>query len=61
MRTASLDSVDLVQSVYRTLVYLPTIVPSVVMALLWLWIFNPDYGLLNGILSFLHLPTGVRA
>src|SRR5947209_3531594 len=26
------------QSIYRTLVYLPTIVPSVVMALLWLWI-----------------------
>jgi len=46
------------QSLYRTLVYLPTIVPSVVMALLWLWIFNPDYGLLNSILSALHLPTG---
>ena len=46
------------QSLYRTLVYLPTIVPSVVMALLWLWIFNPDYGLLNSILSALRLPTG---
>lgn len=46
------------QAVYRTLVYLPTIVPSVVMALVWLWIFNPDYGLLNSILSTLHLPTG---
>ncbi len=44
-------------SVYRTLIYLPTIVPSVVMALIWLWIFNPDYGLLNSILSGLHLPT----
>jgi len=46
------------QSFYRTLIYLPTIVPSVVMALLWLWIFNPDYGLLNSILTALHLPTG---
>ncbi len=46
------------QAVYRTMVYLPTIVPSVVMALIWLWIFNPDYGLLNSILTGLHLPTG---
>lgn len=46
------------QAIYRTLVYLPTIVPSVVMALVWLWIFNPDYGLLNSILGALHLPTG---
>jgi len=45
-------------AVYRTLIYLPAIVPSVVMALIWLWIFNPDYGLLNSILSGLHLPTG---
>jgi multiple sugar transport system permease protein len=43
---------------YRTLIYLPTIVPTVVGALIWLWIFNPDYGLLNSILSGLHLPTG---
>ena len=46
------------QAIYRTLIYLPTIVPSVVMALIWLWIFNPDYGLLNGILGGVHLPTG---
>ena len=46
------------QSLYRTLVYLPVIVPSVVMALLWLWIFNPDYGLLNGVLAAVHLPPG---
>src|SRR2546428_9955034 len=28
------------------------------MALLWLWIFNPDYGLLNGVLTAVHLPPG---
>ena len=43
---------------YRTLIYLPTIVPTVVGALVWLWIFNPDFGLLNAMLSGLHLPTG---
>jgi len=45
-------------AVYRTLIYLPTIVPTVVGALVWIWIFNPNYGLLNGVLSGLHLPTG---
>ena len=45
-------------ALYRTLVYLPTIIPTVVVAILWLWIFNPDYGLLNGILSGLHVPPG---
>ena len=46
------------QAIYRTMIYLPTIVPSVVMALIWLWIFNPDYGLLNSVLGDVHLPTG---
>jgi multiple sugar transport system permease protein len=36
---------------YRTAVYLPTVVPDVAYALLWLWIFNPLYGPLNLILS----------
>jgi multiple sugar transport system permease protein len=32
---------------YRTAGYLPTVVPDVAYALLWLWIFNPLYGPLN--------------
>jgi multiple sugar transport system permease protein len=32
---------------YRTLYYLPSILPAVATALLWRWIFNPDAGLLN--------------
>jgi multiple sugar transport system permease protein len=32
---------------YRTSAYLPTVVPDVAYALLWLWIFNPLYGPLN--------------
>ena len=32
---------------YRTATYLPTVVPDVAYALLWLWIFNPLYGPLN--------------
>jgi multiple sugar transport system permease protein len=33
--------------IYRTGAYLPTIVPDVAFALLWLWILNPLYGPLN--------------
>lgn len=32
---------------YRTAAYLPTVVPDIAYALLWLWIFNPLYGPLN--------------
>lgn len=36
---------------YRALVFLPTIVPDVAYALIWLWIFNPLYGPLNLVLG----------
>lgn len=42
---------------YRAAVYLPTIVPGVAYALIWLWILNPLYGPLNLILGGLGLPT----
>ncbi len=35
------------QSLFRTLFYLPTMVPAVASALLWLWVFNPENGILN--------------
>lgn len=37
-------------SVYRTIFFLPTIVPVVASAVLWLWVLTPDGGLLNGLL-----------
>ncbi|MBK7320717.1 sugar ABC transporter permease [Candidatus Villigracilis affinis] len=42
---------------YRAAVYLPTIIPDVAYALIWMWIFNPLYGPLNLILEGLGLPT----
>jgi multiple sugar transport system permease protein len=41
----------------RTSVYLPTAIPDVAYALLWLWIFNPLYGPLNLALGWLGGPT----
>lgn len=37
--------------VYRTLFYLPNVVSVVAMALLWLWLFEPTNGIVNGILA----------
>jgi multiple sugar transport system permease protein len=38
-------------AIYRTIYYLPTIVPTIASAILWLWILNPQYGLLNSFLA----------
>ncbi|MEN6582985.1 MAG: extracellular solute-binding protein [Armatimonadota bacterium] len=32
---------------YRTIYYLPSIVPVVASAVLWIWVLNPEYGLIN--------------
>ena len=42
--------------VFRTIFYLPATVPLVASSVLWLWMFNPDFGLFNTILSNLGLP-----
>lgn len=39
------------QSIYRTIFYLPSIVPIVAAAVVWAYVFNPQYGVLNNILS----------
>ncbi|WP_274649255.1 carbohydrate ABC transporter permease [Paenibacillus humicola] len=44
-------------SVFRTIYYLPAIVPSLANTMLWIWIFNPDFGLLNAVLKAAGLPT----
>ncbi len=37
--------------------YLPSVVPTVATATLWLWILNPQRGLLNALLHAFHLPV----
>ena len=44
-------------SFFRTSFYIPTIVPAVASAVLWGWLLNPDYGLINAILKTVGLPT----
>lgn len=45
------------QGIFRTLFYLPSMTPAVATALLWLWILNPNDGLVNRFLRLLHLPA----
>ena len=41
---------------YRTIFYLPSQVPLVSNALLWMWMLNPDFGLVNLALSWVGIP-----
>lgn len=41
---------------FRTLYYVPVVLPSVAALVLWKFIFNPQYGLANNILLLFHLP-----
>lgn len=41
---------------FRSLFYLPSILPAVASSFVWILLMNPDFGLFNTILEFLHLP-----
>ena len=41
---------------YRTIFFLPSLTPAVANALLWVWIFSPDFGLANYFLQAVGLP-----
>lgn len=38
--------------IFRTIYYLPTVVPIVASAMLFIWILNTEYGLINNIFTF---------
>lgn len=42
--------------VVRAMVFLPHVTPIVATSIVWVWIFNPHFGLANAILGALHLP-----
>jgi len=35
---------------WRVIYYMPVVLPPVAVSMLWMWIYNPDYGILNGVL-----------
>ena len=44
-------------SLYRAAVYLPTVVPEIAYALIWIWLLNPLFGPINLALGAVGLPT----
>lgn len=41
--------------IFRTLFYLPSLLPGVVVSVIWLWLYNNQYGLLNTVLNYFGL------
>ena len=39
-------------SFFRVVFFLPTLVPLVILAILWIWVLQPDNGILNTVLGF---------
>jgi len=46
------------QAIYRTIYFLPVLVPDVALAILWQWMLNPQLGLVNTLLWDLFRITG---
>jgi multiple sugar transport system permease protein len=44
-----------VQSLFRAAFYLPNVVSIVIISLVWIWIFDPQFGFFNYLLSLVHL------
>lgn len=44
---------------FRTIMYLPVVLPGIAVLTLWKYLYDPLFGLANQALSFLHLPTSM--
>lgn len=43
-------------TLFRAVYYVPSLVPAVASGVLWISLFDPQYGMLDAVLRFLHLP-----
>ncbi|RKX51626.1 MAG: sugar ABC transporter permease [Thermotoga sp.] len=44
-----------IRTFYKAIFYLPHVTSSVIIAMIWLWVFNPSFGLLNHMMKQLGL------
>jgi multiple sugar transport system permease protein len=44
------------RGILRTMCYVPTVVPTVAVAILWMWMLDPAEGIVNRVLSILGIP-----
>jgi len=42
--------------IFRTIYFIPSIVTGVVLSVVWLWMFNPQFGLINSFLAYFGIP-----
>jgi multiple sugar transport system permease protein len=42
---------------FQAAIFLPTLVPMIAAAMIWMWLFNAEYGLVNRMLNAVGLPT----
>src|SRR6202171_1691171 len=47
------------KALLRLAFYLPVMLPPIVTAFLWLWLYNADFGLINALLNGVRLPGGL--
>ncbi|UJF35472.1 carbohydrate ABC transporter permease [Paenibacillus hexagrammi] len=45
------------RTIFRSIFYLPVIIPLAASSMVWLWLLQPDFGIVNYALQTLHLPT----
>lgn len=43
------------QAIFRTIIYMPSVLTGIATALLWVHVLHPDYGLINHVLGFLGI------
>jgi multiple sugar transport system permease protein len=43
-------------AIYRTIFYIPSVTPVVASAIVWLWLFNGQYGIINVVLGWFGVP-----
>lgn len=47
------------KNLFKALIFIPVITPSIVVGVVWTYFYQPELGLLNGLLRLLNLPTGL--
>lgn len=44
------------QAIFRTIVFLPSIIPVVAASILWVWMLDPDSGMINRVIAMVGVP-----
>ena len=47
------------RSLYRFSLFYPTMIPIAAASMVWIFLFNPSYGMINKILEFFNLPSSI--